>query len=591
MNNEETIYNNPNGKYYMVSSNSPKLDYTQKYEVQIDNLKIEYISEWRKGIAIGYSKDNISSYKYIPNLISKNNKILYHGYGCYDYVEEIYRTSKGYYLVYHYKDFSAPGKDPDYRGPFLKCVISENGEEIIYQSDIDKYLYKSLDFKSDWYNPYDKDVFIPKEMGLGIVEYDNSFYQLEDFKKLFEIPHKFKIESIFEQNRCLLSVPEDNRDIIVTVKNNKAIDYTDVDDIEKLTTLIDMTNDSTLIKYSTSKEPTANVIRRMQAIIDMHQADKKAEALCDVNYYSAYTHPRHFISDHPIAINDFDKGIIISKEEIKILQDLHQTVCYEGNFTNYGKYFFHLKEIDIYPDDCLECIFYQDFMVLRMPTGYVSYYQYRFYSLDGRSMSDKIYNKVYSTKDNITIEDDKNFRNFSFHYSNDRKDCGIIIIKDGQLIDNPFPDFMFDKNTGYYNLSVNEHCVIFKNERYDFFFNKIFINYIDVRLDEVIANYLYKMKPEFEYYYVGNQYFVAPNETMYEKHLCLPTHKSLDYVGRELNHKHKNRPNHVEDIIYIGNYNDNDEEYSLYLFKCRPHAYCDTSGHISYDFNPDKIEL
>ena len=49
MNNEETIYNNPNGKYYMVSSNSPKLDYTQKYEVQIDNLKIDYISEWRKG--------------------------------------------------------------------------------------------------------------------------------------------------------------------------------------------------------------------------------------------------------------------------------------------------------------------------------------------------------------------------------------------------------------------------------------------------------------------------------------------------------------------------------------------------------------
>ena len=124
----------------MVASDFRKL-FTQKYEVQIDNLKIEYISEWRKGVTIGYSKDNISSYKYIPNIINKNNKILYHGYGCYDYVEEIYRTSKGYYLVYHYKDFSAPGKDPDYRGPFLKCVISENGEEIIYQSDIDKYLY------------------------------------------------------------------------------------------------------------------------------------------------------------------------------------------------------------------------------------------------------------------------------------------------------------------------------------------------------------------------------------------------------------------------------------------------------------------
>ena len=183
----------------MISSNFHKLVFTQKYEVQIDNLEIEYISEWRKGIAIGYSKDNISSYKYIPNLISKNNKILYHGYSCYDYVEEIYRTSKGYYLVYDYKDFSAPGKDPDYRGPFLKCIISENGEEIIRQYDIEKYqLNKHRVFKNNWYNSNDKDVFIPKEMGLGIVEYENSFYRLEDFKKLFEIPHKYKIESIFD---------------------------------------------------------------------------------------------------------------------------------------------------------------------------------------------------------------------------------------------------------------------------------------------------------------------------------------------------------------------------------------------------------
>lgn len=152
----------------MIASDFRKL-FTQNYEVRIDKLEINSIGEWRKGVAIAYSGS-------IPNLINRDNKVLYYGYGCEDYVEEIYRTSKGYYLVYHYKDFSAPGKDPDYRGPFLKCVISENGEEIIYQSDIDKYLYKSLDFKSDWYNPYDNDVFIPKEMGLGIVEYDNSFY-------------------------------------------------------------------------------------------------------------------------------------------------------------------------------------------------------------------------------------------------------------------------------------------------------------------------------------------------------------------------------------------------------------------------------
>lgn len=129
----------------MVASDFRKL-FTQNYEVQIGKLKIDSISEWRKEVAIAYSGS-------IPNLINRDNKVLYYGYGCEDYVEEIYRTSKGYYLVYHYKDFSAPGKDPDYRGPFLKCVISENGEEIIYQSDIERYLYINRDFKNDWYNP------------------------------------------------------------------------------------------------------------------------------------------------------------------------------------------------------------------------------------------------------------------------------------------------------------------------------------------------------------------------------------------------------------------------------------------------------
>ena len=231
-------------------------------------------------------------------------------------------------------------------------------------------------------------------------------------------------------------------------------------------------------------------------------------------------------------------------------------------------------------------------MVLRMPTGYRSIYQYRFYSLDGRCLSEKIYNKVYSTKDYVTIEDDRNFGNFCFYYSNDRKDCGIIIIKDGQLIDNPFPEFMYDKNTGYYDLRVNEHCIIFKDERYDFFFNKISINYIDVEIEEVIRNYLYKMKPEFEYYHMGRHEYIVPYELLNEGRLYLPTSESLEAVDKKLSHKLKVRPNHVESITHIGDYeNDNHEEYSLYLFKCRPHAYCDTKGQISYDFNPDKIEL
>lgn len=571
----------------MVASDFRKL-FTQKYEVQIDNLKIEYISEWRKGVTIGYSKDNISSYKYIPNIINKNNKILYHGYGCYDYVEEIYRTSKGYYLVYHYKDFSAPGKDPDYRGPFLKCVISENGEEIIYQSDIDKYLYKSLDFKSDWYNPYDNDVFIPKEMGLGIVEYDNSFYQLDDYKKLFEIPHKFKIESIFEQNQCLLSVPDDNRDIIVTVKNAEAVDFVEVNDVDKMINLIDRTNDASLIKFSTNINSTiVKVLKKQVEIIEGKREEEKCKLLEKVNYYSDYKYPRHYISDKSITLDEFEKDITLDNDEVKVIKELYQTVCQEGEREGREKYLFHLREIDSMPDDCLECLFFKNFMILRMPDGHhQSYYRYRFFSLDGKCLSEKSYDKILSTKDHVSVEEDKTFSHNCFHYFNDRKDSGIIIIKDGKLIENKFPDFMFDEN----NVSVNEHCIIYNGDRYNFNFNKIPINYIDVEIEEVIRNYLYKMKPEFEYYHIANHY-IAPYELLNDGKLYLPTSESLESVDKKLSHKLKVRPNHVESIIHIGDYEDSHEDYSLYLFKCRPHAYCDTKGQISYDFNPDKIEL
>lgn len=307
----------------MVASDFRKL-FTQNYNVQMGKLKINSISEWRKGVAIAYSGS-------IPNLINRDNKVLYYGYGCYDYVEEIYRTSKGYYLVYHYKDFSAPGKDPDYRGPFLKCVISENGEEIIYQSDIDKYLYKSLDFKSDWYNPYDNDVFIPKEMGLGIVEYDNSFYQLDDYKKLFEIPHKFKKESIFEQNQCLLSVPDDNRDIIVTVKNAEAVDFVEVNDVDKMINLIDRTNDASLIKFSTNINSTiVKVLKKQVEIIEGKREEEKSKLLEKVNYYSDYKYPRHYISDKSITLDEFEKDITLDNDEVKVIKELYQTVCQEG---------------------------------------------------------------------------------------------------------------------------------------------------------------------------------------------------------------------------------------------------------------------
>ena len=97
----------------MVIFDIPKTVFHQRYEFEIEKIKIKYTGEWRKGIAIGYDSNPLS-YQDIPYLITED-KVLYRGENDYYHVDEIYRTSEGYYLVYCYRDCSAPGKDSDYR--------------------------------------------------------------------------------------------------------------------------------------------------------------------------------------------------------------------------------------------------------------------------------------------------------------------------------------------------------------------------------------------------------------------------------------------------------------------------------------------
>ena len=565
----------------MVIFDIPKTKFSQRYEVEIEKIKIRYTGEWRKGVAIGYGR-NPMSYQDIPYLISKD-KILYRGDNDYYHVDEIYRTSEGYYLVFYYRDCSAPGKDSDYKGPFLRRVISEDGKTII-----SPYKMTNGDIYTGWYDSNNKKVFVPKEMGNSIVEFNNSFYRLDDFEKLFEIPQKFKIESIFENGLCLLSVPEDNRDFIVTVKNNEAVDYVDVNDADRLVKLIEKTSNTSLIKYCNREDNAViNVIKEMQERIENDEYYEKQLRLKKVNYYSVYTYPLHYISDGSVSKTDFENGITLSQEELAIIQELYQTVCEEGEYDNSEKYRFHIRQMGRFSDRCLECMFYKDFMLLRIGGNkYDEHKMYQFYSLDGKCLSKKIYRKLQSTKDHKKVEDDKNFNNCHFYYSNGYKESGIIVIKDGKLYDNPFPEFMLDGQ----GLSVKEHYILCGAEIYDFFYNKITINNVDIKIEEVIKKYYFEMKPDFECY-IGIDSYEA-NEKYIDGKLCSPTSGKLTDIQNKLHLIRKQIPNHIKEVIHIADYlDDENEPYSLYLFKCRPHAYCDVNGQVFYDFDPDKVVL
>ena len=52
----------------MVIFDIPKTVFHQRYEFEIEKIKIKYTGEWRKGIAIGYGSNPLS-YQDIPYLL------------------------------------------------------------------------------------------------------------------------------------------------------------------------------------------------------------------------------------------------------------------------------------------------------------------------------------------------------------------------------------------------------------------------------------------------------------------------------------------------------------------------------------------
>lgn len=578
----------------MIEVNNIRKKYCQNYSKVINGREIRSIGEWRKGVAIGYATNPIDHHS-VPYLINKSDEILYEGYSCCDYAEEIYRTSKGYYIVTGYRDTSAPGKDSHYSGPYIRRIIDEDGRTVIHKCNV---FYDSINCR--WYDPNDEDFFIPREMGMGIVEYNGSFFRLDNFEKLFEIPQQYKIESIFEKGVCLLSVPQDNREFFVLVKNKEIVDYFDVNNENKLFKLINKTGNLELINYNNNEDSIAiRIFKEQKKNIDEKEEKEKRHRLEKINYYSSNTYPRHYISEDLITVEEFKNGITLCAQEIKLLQKLHKTLCKE-DLQKKERISFHLRENKKTPDNCLECFFFSNFLVLRMNEDYGKIIS-RFYSLNGHALSSKLYYNVGPIRKDYPNENQSCFSNHYFVYKH-KKDSGIIIISGGTIIENPYPDFMFDKDRFCYNISVHENYISFKNEYYDFSYRKIPVNYTDVKLETVVKNYLYKMYPDFEVSMYCDEFvcghvrcmlggFMSKEKFMHGS-IYKPLPSRLESIMSELSYRYRNIPNHVSGIKFIGDYEDEvDGAYSIYLFNCRPHAYCNTEGHIFYDFKPNEVML
>lgn len=548
----------------MIATDFIPKEFLQDYNRRIDNVDIFYIGEWRKGIAIAYSKYNG---RLVPNLISIKGELLYEGFACYYYVEDIYRTSKGYYVVTEYRDCSAPGKDSDYRGPFIKYVISEDGKEKILYTE-----FSRRRFVNHWFNPRAKNVFETTDMGCRIVRHNNTFYDIETLENIFTIPKKFKVESIFISKMCMLSVPSDNRDFIVKVQNRNIVDYVDIKNTERIVDLINKTNDLSIIKYCAQNDsPVMNILRKQYN----NNKEKEELKISQYRYKS--------ISDINITLEEFKDNFIISDIESLIIRNLKQVI--EEYNMKYGEinHIVNLRKEEGTCGSYLECALYIDFFILRLRNKSGAWF-YRFYDYNGKSLSDNYFLNVKAPKGDINF--DLNINNHTFFYNR-----GLISIQDGELYYNEYPDYISNTYQSRYlidNYFINDGVV------YDVFFNKQEVEYTDVSIKEVIKNYLYRMEPDFDVSVIDcggpdKGIFVADLRKINGK-CFLPIPKKLDFIQSELYFRERNRPNHINGIELIGNYKNGDEDiYSLYLFECRPQGFCDTRGKIYYDFNPDKI--
>lgn len=177
---------------------------------------LQRVSDWRKGIAVArYYKQSIKpSWKYF--LIDENYNFLYEKCSHEEDEiegEQIERVFGGYYIIRDVKldrCRTFPGQDRDteyYYSTCIKEVIDENGT-ILTKDERITYLET---------HP----VTHTTEYGDGIVQCGTSFYGLDNYQYLFEIPKEVEPLGFFRDGKCKVKVITDYRDFIVLVKDKR----------------------------------------------------------------------------------------------------------------------------------------------------------------------------------------------------------------------------------------------------------------------------------------------------------------------------------------------------------------------------------
>ena len=536
----------------------------------------------RKGLAIAQDKDSFY-------IINKDDLVIYktekNGIDSYngEYSYSIKRTIFGYYVIIRdgLVKITNVGKDDDFYPEQTYKVLDENGN-----------IVENWKAEQVGINQY------PFELGNGIIAWENVCYDIESLKPLFTIPSKFKIEGIIEKGLFYLSVPGDYKDFAVVVRNGEIVKQCDISELEQLKNRLSLQE----------KEFEKHFIRKLGVVSnsknkDLEEGEHLIKQFCSICYSNGNTHPdryrlNQYIYNADLAKDDFTSLKQIDSVLVKKLKLIHLALSKDSEPRNQNRGSRYI----VYLTRDVMCFFYKHAYILKYIPGNMSLY--RFFSLEGQALSMESYENLSQYNSPTLFYNDKKFdrRFFIFKNANPEKKSLISISEKG----------LFSKDIPY-NIDISEQdgfiemynrdnqCSAF----YDFDLKELQITYVRCKIEERIKDYLYILRDNFlleKEYECGGAFGRLANGQLILKHstpkmiikdgkLLLPFPNSYEKCLEEISARHNNRPNYVVSVNEIANYQLEEGKTYIYMFNCRPWAFCNVKGGIYYDFDIQKINF
>ena len=464
-----------------------------------------------------------------------------------------------------------------------------------------------------------KDVYAlgkyPMEMGYGLLYYEHTFYDIESLEMKFFISKDFQVESIFKDGLCDLNYVKENRDLIITVKENEIIDSFNINDTDRLINVVRKTGDLDIFNFCGSANPENNLnINELKEVI-INEKKKELGSFVDYIgrekdcYYCNSREPLKSISRRVFTREQFIDGVdLLNSEELHIINDIHLCLnrvyvdCFRENFI----FRFTKKDYERYDSSGTFILHFANFffLVYDGPSTYKhSGFLYWIFDYKGKKLSETVYYNIdYPNIDSCiwnswkrqTLMTSRRYHNCMFTYHRESSnDGGMLNIKGHKLTEIPYPSFMFDKRSwvwSYINVSPYYDYIHFNDKYYTFLGEELSVEEIHIEKKEVIKKLDFSFTPLFDY----NQIELSPkfeiSPRFIDGKICVPFYNEFIVCIMDIKKMNNQIQKNIESIELIGTYKEDSEDgFSLYYIKYRPQVSFDASGHIIIQVNTSNI--